>query len=1212
MATLMNRHVRLVFALSGYLLTQLPGQESVVINEVHYHPELETDFVEFIEIYNASDTAVDLSGWSFSEGIDHVFAEGSMIDPSGFYILAQDESAYNRKFGSIFAGGVKADAQWDQGTLSNTGETLTLRDDTNAVIDQVDYQDEFPWPVSADGAGASMELIHPDIDNDLSGHWRAGAPPSPGKQNAAYAENPPPAIRQVDHSPQAPTATDTVMITAKATDADGVASMTLQLQMVMPGSYVRLMDDAYNSTWESLVMNDMGIDGDETADDSVYSATIPVAMLEHRRLIRYRIEGEDGSGQKVLLPYPDDPTPNRAFFVYDGVPDWSGSANGKAPRRTFTTEELTVLPVYHLIADADDVQRCQYRSADENRRFPGTLVYDGNVYDHIEFKVRGEFSTYQSGKNKWKFFFNRGNDFQARDNYGDRYPGGFRVMNFSACASPWVPANRGMSGLDEAVAFRMYALAGVPSPKTHHLHFRVVDEAEEAPAGDQYGGDLWGLYLSQEHPDGRFLNRRNLPDGSTYKIESGNGDQKHQGPFESNYRDFSSQAGRNQEVEWWEANMNLDAYYGFRAMNRVIGNIDIREGWNHYFYHHPNGRWVPVPWDLDMTFMPETHWSGTIDAKACLRQGEISAAFSSRCRELLDLLLADGSTGGGQAGSVVEELSQWLGTPKKWLDVTHIEKPTNGVVSITTAVPHGYNTGDLVTISGVTTTPHNGDFEIEVTGETTFTYKVSIFSPQEVGGTSIQAGTTQEGGSVWWEIDRAMWNEHPETRGGHKGNFYANPTTQNFRGGTLTRTLTSSDFSGFVQYVKDFITDTDPDDFDIGDGDQRGYGYNYLKEESDDGKAPDRPTISYTGTEGFPVDDLSFESGPFSGGTIFEKHTFTGMQWRVGEIYNPSTPNYESNTPWRYEITPVWESGTLSEFAPAMTLPNNALRPGSTYRVRVRFLNQLGGWSHWSEPIQFVAGEPDLSAYHNIQITELMYHPGQPSEAELTAGHRREDFEYLELHNGGSSVIDLTPIRFTKGIDFDFDSGTITMLDPGATIVIVSDLEAFQSRYGTDIAVAGEYSDNLSNGGERVKLSFGAGTPLIEFTYDDNAEDGWPSESDGGGKSLVRAGDDLSMASAWVLGETNGNPGRQSDGPPPPVLTAPLEIASVRRDQDGITIRWNAEMGKAYHIEYAALLGPNWQEIATLNADSTQASFTDTDAGRNGIKTGYYRLRYQP
>ena len=83
-----------------------------------------------------------------------MFPAESVIEPGAYYLLVQDVAAYNRKYGSIFAGGVKANAAWDAGWLSNDGETLTLRDAVNVIVDKVDYQTTFPWPVMADGGGA--------------------------------------------------------------------------------------------------------------------------------------------------------------------------------------------------------------------------------------------------------------------------------------------------------------------------------------------------------------------------------------------------------------------------------------------------------------------------------------------------------------------------------------------------------------------------------------------------------------------------------------------------------------------------------------------------------------------------------------------------------------------------------------------------------------------------------------------------------------------------------------------------------------------------------------------------------------------------------------------------------------------------------------------------------------------------------------------------
>ena len=71
--------------------------------------------------------------------------------------------------------------------------------------------------------------------------------------------------------------------------------------------------------------------------------------------------------------------------------------------------------MYHLIARAGDVERSQWDAASNRKPFFGTLVYDGRVYDHIQFHNRGQASTYLAGKNKWGFKFNPEQKFYARD-----------------------------------------------------------------------------------------------------------------------------------------------------------------------------------------------------------------------------------------------------------------------------------------------------------------------------------------------------------------------------------------------------------------------------------------------------------------------------------------------------------------------------------------------------------------------------------------------------------------------------------------------------------------------------------------------------------------------------------------------------------------------------------------------------------------------------
>ncbi|HEX2748362.1 MAG TPA: lamin tail domain-containing protein, partial [Verrucomicrobiales bacterium] len=204
-----------------------------------------------------------------------------------------------------------------------------------------------------------------------------------------------------------------------------------------------------------------------------------------------------------------------------------------------------------------------------------------------------------------------------------------------------------------------------------------------------------------------------------------------------------------------------------------------------------------------------------------------------------------------------------------------------------------------------------------------------------------------------------------------------------------------------------------------------------------------------------------------------------------------------------------------------------------TYRARVRHKDNTGRWSFWSEPLQFVSGTPDVSAYAAaLRVTEINYNPGALTAAEIAAPGwnplwDEQEMEFIELRNISGSAIDLTDVRFTKGVNFDFPAAF--SLAAGANAVLVKNPAAFAIRY-PGVTTAGTYgADNLANGGEEVKLSYGAGAAIIDFTYDDAAP--WPVSPDGAGPTLVlktpaKAGLDHNLATEWRASyQPYGNPG---------------------------------------------------------------------------------------
>jgi hypothetical protein len=123
---------------------------------------------------------------------------------------------------------------------------------------------------------------------------------------------------------------------------------------------------------------------------------------------------------------------------------------------------------------------------------------------------------------------------------------------------------------------------------------------------------------------------------------------------------------------------------------------------------------------------------------------------------------------------------------------------------------------------------------------------------------------------------------------------------------------------------------------------------------------------------------------------------------------------------------------------------------------------------------------------------------------------------------------------------------------------VVKNTAAFTMRYGAGKPIAGSYgSDSLSNAGEELKLSYGAGTAIRDFTYSDAAP--WPIGADGTGYSIVLrlpyTLPDHALPASWRLGHTfGGNPGgADSLGFAPWAASYGVSGAAADPDSDGLT-----------------------------------------------------------
>jgi len=164
---------------------------------------------------------------------------------------------------------------------------------------------------------------------------------------------------------------------------------------------------------------------------------------------------------------------------------------------------------------------------------------------------------------------------------------------------------------------------------------------------------------------------------------------------------------------------------------------------------------------------------------------------------------------------------------------------------------------------------------------------------------------------------------------------------------------------------------------------------------------------------------------------------------------------------------------------------------GLVVPARARILNSNGEWSPMTEADFAVGVGPATTA--NLAVVKVHFEPAQPSAAEIAAGVLDgTEFEFLLLENIGTNPVDLTDVRFSSGVTFDFAGGAVSALSPGQQVLVVENVDAFQLRYGTafNAVIAGKWSGKLSNNGERLLLEDSAGTPIQDFSYDDGPP--WP------------------------------------------------------------------------------------------------------------------------
>jgi hypothetical protein len=175
------------------------------------------------------------------------------------------------------------------------------------------------------------------------------------------------------------------------------------------------------------------------------------------------------------------------------------------------------------------------------------------------------------------------------------------------------------------------------------------------------------------------------------------------------------------------------------------------------------------------------------------------------------------------------------------------------------------------------------------------------------------------------------------------------------------------------------------------------------------------------------------------------------------------------------------------------------LRDSREITNRLRGLLPDGSWGF---PTTATPGGGNLAALNDsIVINEIFYHaPGASPE------------QWVELYNKSAVAVDLGGWRFSEGIDFNFQTGTV--LAAGSYLVIAWNPTAFAALH-PGVTALGPWGGNLSGKGEVIRLRDANGNVADEVPYSDSGR--WSEWADGGGSSLELKDPnaDNSKAEAW-------------------------------------------------------------------------------------------------
>ncbi len=521
---------------------------SISITEIHYDP-MDYGYTagslrEFIELYNSGPEKVDLEGYTVTDGIEYTFPAGAQLASGAYLVIARDptQSIWSSMTGRVFGP--------YQGKLSNGGERLRLESADGTLVEELEYDDDRPWPTGADGYGSSLERISPGLPADDPHSWRASldtSDGSPGTVNSVIGTPAYPLLLSHRIIPEHPTSSDQPIVRVRLDKTGTIETVILRYEV-----WKSTVSSYGSHSLQSQVMQFQGQD----VTSVTYEAQL--STFPSQSLVRFNVNVGLTDGSSLYLPHRAERRPYESFFVYDGEVNASLPVLWKFNLKTTQLPEVSV-------------------------SVSGVVIKEPSS----SFPVNFDGATISSSRNGEKIHFIKGQEYRG---------------NGTLNLIPERPDEGLTAGISaphrEDLSFWYFEQLGVLAPRADW--FRVIippsgsDPTQTQRLGieqinedflERHGRDLDGVLFKRNYVNPVWETHMNKELGTTaiYALQKA--------------IQTSDPVARRKVIETC---LNYEVFMGYSIASMLLTNWDGYHN-NHWMYKgsKPEDRWEILPWDQD-------------------------------------------------------------------------------------------------------------------------------------------------------------------------------------------------------------------------------------------------------------------------------------------------------------------------------------------------------------------------------------------------------------------------------------------------------------------------------------------------------------------------------------------------------------------------------------------------------------------------------------